>query len=145
MCARHLIAPEKQIIMARFRKLRHNNFTMPKQISQKDLDSIVEAVSCFPNGGGIEEINSALEGRIPRRTLQRRLSLLVEQRRLIAEGRGRASRYRVPNTLNVVIPPLVAAFSGEPYIPLSAEGEKIKRAIRAPIRVGIRWGTIAPF
>jgi fido (protein-threonine AMPylation protein) len=132
--ARFFIAPEKQIIMARFLKLRHNNFTMPKKISQKDLDSIVEAVSSFPNGGGIEDINSALEGRIPRRTLQRRLSLLVEKQRLITEGRGRASRYRVPNNLNVVIPPLKAAFSGETYIPLSPEGEKIKRTIRAPIQ-----------
>jgi Fic family protein len=105
-----------------------------KKISQKDLDSIVEAVSSFPNGGGIEDINSALEGRIPRRTLQRRLSLLVEKQRLITEGRGRASRYRVPNNLNVVIPPLEAAFSGETYIPLSPEGEKIKGAIRAPIQ-----------
>ena len=107
---------------------------MPKQISQKDLDSIVKAVSSLPDGGGIEKINSALEGKMPRRTLQRRLSLLVEQKRLIAEGKGRASRYRLPNTLDVVIPPPIVALSGETYIPLSPEGEEIKRVIRAPIQ-----------
>ncbi len=106
---------------------------MPKQISQKDLDSIVKAVSSFPNGSGIEEINSALEW-IPRRTLQRRLALLVEQKRLIAEGKGRSSRYRLPSTLDVVIPPPIMALSGETYIPLSPEGEEIKRVIRAPIQ-----------
>ena len=107
---------------------------MPKQISQKDLDSIVKAVSSLPDGGGIEEINSALEGKMPRRTIQRRLSLLVEQKRLIAEGKGRASRYRLPNTLDVVIPPPIVALSGETYIPLSPEGEEIKMVIRAPIQ-----------
>jgi len=71
---------------------------------------------------------------MPRRTLQRRLSLLVEQKRLIAEGKGRASRYRLPNTLDVVIPPPIVALSGETYIPLSPEGEEIKRVIRAPIQ-----------
>jgi len=107
---------------------------MPKQISQKDLDSIVKAVSSLPNGGGIEEVNSALKGKIPRRTLQRRLSLLVEQKRLIAEGKGRASRYRLPNTLNIEISPPIPALSGETYIPLSPEGAELKRAIRAPIQ-----------
>ncbi|MDR3504019.1 MAG: Fic family protein [Legionella sp.] len=107
---------------------------MPKQISQKDLDSIVKAVSSLPDGGGIEKINSALEGKMPRRTLLRRLSLLVEQKRLIAEGKGRASRYGLPNTLDVVIPPPIVALSGETYIPLSPEGEEIKRVIRAPIQ-----------
>jgi len=131
-----LLRQKKHIVVARLQELRHNNFTMPKQISQKDLDSIVEAVSSFPNGGGIEEINSALEGRIPRRTLQRRLSLLVEQQRLIAEGRGRASRYRLPNTIAAEISAPIAALSAEieTYIPLSPEGRKIQKAIRAPIQ-----------
>jgi hypothetical protein len=105
---------------------------MPKQISHKELDSIVEAVRSFPNGGGIEAIHSALEERIARRTLQRRLSLLVKQQCLIAEGRGRARRYRTLNVLNAVMPPLKAAFSGETYIPLSHEGAQIQKVIRAP-------------
>ncbi len=115
--------------------MRHNKFIMPKQISQKDLYSIVEAVNTLANGGGIEDINSALEGKIPRRTLQRRLALLVEQKRLIAEGKGRASRYRLPNATTVKIhPPVTMAPSGDTYIPLSPESGKIKEIVRAPIQ-----------
>ncbi len=43
-------------------------------------------------GGYLEEILSALEGTVARRTLQRRLAFLVEQKRLIVQGRARASR-----------------------------------------------------
>ena len=44
----------------------------------------------------MEEIYSALLGKVARRTLQRRLALLVEQKRLIVQGRARASRYHLP-------------------------------------------------
>ena len=63
---------------------------MPKHISQEDLESIVEVMADFPDGIGIEKIYLMLEGKIARRTLQRRLALLVEQKRLIKEGKARA-------------------------------------------------------
>lgn len=112
---------------------------MPKQISQSDLDSIVKIVAIFPNGAGIEEISSALEGRVPRRTLQRRLALLVEQKRLIKEGLARASRYRclpgLTGKANLEKEPDVLVDSQEVYIPLSPEGEESKKAIRKPIQL----------
>jgi len=72
--------------------------------------------------------------------LQRRLALLVEQKRLIAEGRGRGRRYRLSSGDVVVSPPpgkLVV--KGHPaqveiYPRVSPEGEVIKRTIREPIQ-----------
>jgi len=62
---------------------------MPKRIPQKELDVVIEAVAGFSAGAGIEEIQRALGGSVPRRTLQRRLALLVEQKRLTVYGRAR--------------------------------------------------------
>ncbi len=78
-----------------------------------------------------------LEHELPRRTLQRRLALLVEQKRLSAEGRGRGSRYRLPvasGESHVVLPAIKGEAHGEVYVPTSAEGEAIKRAVREPMQ-----------
>ncbi len=110
---------------------------MPKKISQNDLENIVKVVGIFPNGAGVEEIYSALEERVPRRTLQRRLALLVEQKRLIKEGRARASRYRlsvITGKANLREKPDIFVARAEIYIPLSPDGEESKKAIRKPIQ-----------
>ncbi|MFV0437836.1 MAG: Fic family protein [Desulfopila sp.] len=111
---------------------------MPKQISQNDLERIVEVVGVFPHGAGIEAIYSALDGRVSRRTLQRRLALLVEKKRLIKEGQARASRYCLPviyGRVNVQEEgPDTFVSSGEIYIPVSREGEECKRAVRRPVQ-----------
>ncbi|WP_163338944.1 Fic family protein [Desulfopila sp. IMCC35008] len=112
---------------------------MPKHISQEDLESIIEVVATSPNGIGIEKIYLMLEGRITRRTLQRRLALLVEQKSLIKEGRARATHYRLPiiNGESKIeeepdIPTPIAR--QEVYISLSTSGEECKKAIRKPIQ-----------
>lgn len=118
---------------------------MPKRISPNELNVIIEAVSAFPDGAGIEKIQASLDGGMPRRTLQRRLALLVDQKRLIAKGRARANRYRLP----AVRPRSYAIVNGEAravqdgpkavvcdeaYIPISSEGKTIKQAVRQPIQ-----------
>ena len=110
---------------------------MPKQISGNELDAVLTAVAQFPGGGPIEEIRGALALALPHRTLQRRLARLVAEKRLIAEGRGRASRYRLPAAtaeLHAVLPAIKAEGYGETYIPISSEAEVIKRAVREPIQ-----------
>lgn len=66
---------------------------MPRTISQSELDAISRSVGGFPAGASVEQIADALEIDMPRRTLQRRLAQLVEQGRLLSEGRGRGCRY----------------------------------------------------
>jgi uncharacterized protein len=73
---------------------------MPRTISQSELDAICRAVGGFPAGASVEEIAGVLETGMPRRTLQRRLALLVEQGRLVSEGRGRGCRYFTPEHLH---------------------------------------------
>ena len=110
---------------------------MPKRISQNELDAVLQAVAGFSEGAGIEEIRTALGGRVPRRTLQRRLALLVEQKRLTVKGRARASRYRLPviiGNVNGVLPSLKADMRGEVYVPISPEGDAIRQAVREPIQ-----------
>ncbi len=110
---------------------------MPKRISQNELDAVLQAVAGFSEGAGIEEIRTALDGRVPRRTLQRRLALLVEQKRLTVKGRARASRYRLPviiGNVNGVFPSLRADMRGEVYLPISPEGDAIRQAVREPIQ-----------
>jgi len=110
---------------------------MPKRIPQEELDAVQQALAGFPEGAGIEEISQVLSIRLPRRTLQRRLALLVEQKRIAVEGRARASRYRLPaiiGDVNGVLPSVTFAARGEVYVPISQEGEALRGAIREPIQ-----------
>jgi len=70
---------------------------MPRNVSQAEFDAVLQAVALFPEGASVEDIRSAREITLPRRTLQRRLAQLVEQNRLVIIGRGRGCRYRLPS------------------------------------------------
>jgi hypothetical protein len=82
--------------MAQFMLLRHNS-SMPKIIPQTELDAIVEIVSGFSEPVSLEQIFSHLQHRLPRRTLQRRLALLVGNGRLAGIGKRGGRRYHVPS------------------------------------------------
>ncbi len=108
---------------------------MPKQVPQEELEAVVQATSRFPEGGSIEDIRGMLDVAITRRTLQRRLALLVEQKRLAIQGRGRERRYRLPvssGVFHITMPKHKIKF--HEYIPISPESEAIKKYIRKPIQ-----------
>lgn len=110
---------------------------MPKLVPQAKLDAVLQAVARFPEGGAIEDIGEVLEVKLPRRTLQRRLALLVEQKRLTVKGRARGSRYRLPaitGEAHIVLPAITLEARGDAYIPISPEGAIIKQAVRDPIQ-----------
>lgn len=110
---------------------------MPKHISQDELNAVLQAVAVFPEGASLDEISATLGGDVPRRTLQRRLALLVAQKRLTARGRARASRYRVVKDIDtgtVTLPALRMEARGEDYVPLSPEGAEIKQTVRQSIQ-----------
>lgn len=113
---------------------------MPKLIPQTELDAVLLAVARFPEGASIEDVGGVLEVRLPRRTLQRRLALLVVQKRLTVSGRGRGSRYRIVR-LSVELQPhpgmlFLKGYAPhvETYIRISPEAEAIKQATRQPIQ-----------
>ena len=110
---------------------------MPKQVPEAELDSIVETVARLPDGGSVDAIRSALATGVVRRTLQRRIAALVAQGRLVRDGRGPGTRYRIPGSEDTS--PAHQAEGRAPaaidyHIPLSAEGASISRTIRAPIQ-----------
>lgn len=65
------------------------------QISQKDKDLILDLLSRFPGGASLEEILIGISPPISRRTLQYRLSDLVELGLVETLGKARQRRYRL--------------------------------------------------
>ncbi len=105
---------------------------MPKRILQNELDAVIRAVAGFPEGARVEEIRGALGDSVPRRTLQRWLVLLVEQKRIIVECRARVSRYRLPvitAEVKIKLPYIKVEVRGEVYVPMSSEGEALRQVV----------------
>jgi hypothetical protein len=111
---------------------------MPKQIPEKELDAIVAVVAAQPEAVPVSVILRELPPELEKRTLQRRLALLVEHKRLIAEGEAKGRRYRAPLAItgagSRIVGNATVEARGEVYVPLSPEGEEIRRAVRAPIQ-----------
>ncbi len=74
--------------------LRNMPWCMSRRVLQIDL--ILEIIGRFPGGASIEEILVGLDPPLPRRTLQYRLASLVKSGRLVAEGRTKGRRFRLP-------------------------------------------------
>ena len=111
---------------------------MPKRIPEQELDAILAVVAGHREGARVRAIREGLPYELPPRMLQRRLALLIEQKRLIAEGQRKGRRYRVPVTITdkstLVVGSMIIEASGDIYVPVSPEAEPIKKAIRAPIQ-----------
>ena len=109
---------------------------MPKHVPQTELDTVVQVIAQFSEGASLEDINLALESKLPRRTLQRRLAQLVKQKRLTVTGRSRASRYHRPsNKISAVMGGKAGPTSDLTfYIPVSQEGEVVRQAVHAQMQ-----------
>ncbi len=100
---------------------------MEKKSEQTDL--ILEIVARFPKGASVEEILIGINPQPPRRTLQHRLSMLVKNGRLVAEGRTKGRKYRLPSSSA-----LVAAKQGKTGFPLSDAALAVQREVLRPLR-----------
>lgn len=112
---------------------------MPKVVPTEELDAVLAAVAQHPLGIGIEALHAEVP-KMPRRTLQRRLSDLVEAKRLDVEGRGRARRYRVAAERAMpATQPDTAQTGGadkpaeDNYVPLSPGGEEVRALVQRPV------------
>jgi hypothetical protein len=102
---------------------------MAKTTSESLQVVILQAVARFPDSASVDEIGVALDHTVPRRTLQRRIALLVFENRLIPESEGRGRRYRLP-------PPEREAVTSKPVtggIRYSPEAEAIRDRVALPI------------
>jgi hypothetical protein len=114
---------------------------MPKLIPNDELATVLNAVAGFVRPAGLEEIVGRTALSLPRRTLQRRLALLVAQGRLTALSDRGGRRYRVapatapftPTVGLVEEPPAAAIPPHRDEIPLSEAALEIKRSVSRPI------------
>lgn len=113
---------------------------MPKIIPEPELAAIIAIVGDHPDGVQVGPIRDRLTFSLPPRMLQRRLALLIEQKRLLAQGVGKGRRYHLPSD-NVTVTPQggVMALQGhspliEVYPPISREGLAIRQAVREPVQ-----------
>lgn len=103
---------------------------MPKKVPEQDLISIEREVAAFPCGVGMAELEASLAASgvvIQRRSLLRRLTLLIENGRIAAAGTLKGRVYRPIATERV-------ADENASHIPLSALGREIRNAVVRPIQ-----------
>jgi hypothetical protein len=114
---------------------------MPRMTPQSELDQLLTLISAQADGMGIEAIAATLGGGLQRRSLQRRLAILVAQGRIQRVGAARSARYVRMSTglATPQLPAISVQTLGGPYVPTSPQGEEIKayvrqpRAMRAPV------------
>ena len=100
---------------------------MPKKL-KKEIENLAAIVKRNPDGVSIDQLLKLTNHLIPKRTLQYRLSILVEAGILRIEGSGRSIRYHfIQVTENKQ--KLNSSESEEPIfrIPLTAEGKELQK------------------
>ena len=110
---------------------------MPKVTPQHELDHLVALIAAQPDGIGIEALLQSMGGGVQRRTLQRRLAVLVGLGRIQMRGEARAVRYvGQPMDIKGQITTSQAGGTtkafGEVYVPTSPESEEIRAFVRQP-------------
>jgi len=107
---------------------------MPKEISQNELEELVEILTKYPEGASLQEILNTSKLKVHRRSLQRRLALLIKLGRIIVVGESRARRYKLPPEKKEDNHTSTVDTKKEYKIPLSQESEKVQLQVRQPIQ-----------
>ncbi len=102
---------------------------MAKSIPEEALKAIEDVLKAHPDGVTLTFIAEALSEKVSRRTLQYRLRYLVDNGRAVAEGQGRAVKYRPagPETADAVAP------TEAELLPLSKQAKEIRQIVSQPL------------
>jgi hypothetical protein len=112
---------------------------MPKKLPE-DLNARIEAgIARQQDGIGIDDLHAILADIVSRRTLQRRLATLIEQKRVVSKGEGRALKYQLVPIIGTMTATEsddadVMLATAEVYVPTSPEGVEIRSYVRQPIQ-----------
>ena len=112
---------------------------MPKLVMPDEINVVKETIASLPAGVGLEGLLTLIQSKLPnmtRRTLQRRLALLLDERRIVRDGKKRGSRYRIAETSgaeNLVMQAPIAYGEGESYVPVSTQGAIVREYVRLPL------------
>ena len=118
---------------------------MPGRVPEEQLDTILSIVARYSDGASVGDLMQSPELDLPRRTLQRRIDRLIDQKRLVPVGEGRARRYIVARAAER------AAETETPYHPgsdsdwLSPEGKEIRNNVKRPVNLRTPVGYNADF
>lgn len=108
---------------------------MAKQIPEQELKAIQEAVRRHPGGVTFQQIADELKADLPRRTLQYRLKYLVNAKRIVTEGGGRWTKYRLSQEPQVEVAETAAVqdkSEAEVTFPLSQTSVEIQGYLHQP-------------
>ncbi|MDE0443816.1 MAG: hypothetical protein OXL38_17125, partial [Gammaproteobacteria bacterium] len=92
---------------------------------ENEFREIEAVVGRHPNGVGVQGIALAVDAELPRRTLQYRLRRLVDIGRLVKEGQGPSTSYRLPRSRDVGVP--VTEASPTAHIGVEAVPDDLQR------------------
>lgn len=108
---------------------------MPKVVPPDTDQRIFEEIGRHVDGLGVQALHKCLADAISLRSLQRRLSDFVNSGKLVTVGKQRSLRYCLPSgttEVRITEGPSMVEGVGEVYVPLSLEGEEIKKHVRQP-------------
>ncbi|MFY7843193.1 MAG: Fic family protein [Rhabdochlamydiaceae bacterium] len=102
---------------------------------KKNTENLTEIIKQHSDGLSIKELLQLMSEFTPKRTLQYRLSILVKSGILRIEGAGRSSKYHF-NQITENKQTLKSSESQISFtIPLSADGEEVRKRISVPIQL----------
>lgn len=107
---------------------------MARPVPRQSFEAVLQALRQHPEGVGIEMLEASLASSANRRTLQRWLGALVEEGRIVREGRARAVRYRLAEPAEAS--EFVAHAPAPPVygFPLSEAGRQIAAHVQQPLQ-----------
>ncbi|HEU64538.1 MAG: hypothetical protein KR126chlam4_00613 [Candidatus Anoxychlamydiales bacterium] len=95
----------------------------------EELNKILNILKMFPEGANIEEIRKSLSHALAFRTLQRYLKILVDQKKILSEGKARARKYKL-----ITSDITKEKQSKGSILILSKEAQKIQLRVTKPIQ-----------
>lgn len=118
---------------------------MPRALPADLSEKLLAALTARPEGLGIEALVAQFGKIASKRTIQRRLTDLIERKRIVTEGDARALRYKalpIIGQIDVTLAPVTAeATTGEVSgVPLSPTGASIRALVTKPIAARIPVG-----
>jgi Fic family protein len=105
------------------------------QRKERELTLIQIALSHFPDGALIEQIENSTTLNLPRRTLQRRLATLQKSGKIYRKGKTKTTKYYLVNAEVTTY-----KHDNETVIPLSTAGKQVLAIIQQPIQKRIPIG-----
>lgn len=121
---------------------------MPKIIHTTELEKLHDIIGRYPFGAEVDDLVKATGNKLSKRTLQRRLAVLLKEGRITTKRDWRAVKYlQVPVYRELMVASPVATYNASPppkapaeqngpdiQIPLSSGAKEIMQYVRQPIQ-----------